>query len=141
MKFVILALFLCVGARADEVVAIPETVVQLSISDLGARKAVRKTPTSGPVLPADYGKRLAEVIAGARASLLACLPANEPAMEANAELKITSDGKAVAAVSQKGPAAIGACLENSLSALSYPAHSLKNSVTLRFPLKLSRSIL
>lgn len=136
MKLGLLALLLASLSLADE--SVPETVVKIGILDLIPKQKIRKKEPAAPALPSGYGRELAEVVAAARTSLLACLPASETSSEAQVELTISPQGSGKAMISQAG-ANFGTCLEGVLAKLSYPAHPLKEPVMLRFPLKLARN--
>jgi hypothetical protein len=113
----------------------PETIIQISAMNLFKRAK----PVVPPVLPADYGAKVASVIAAQKSRLLECLEgARDQSVILNVEIGIDKAGKGLA--TSTGSAALSvlesSCLVTSLSTLAYPAHLLDQNVVIRLPLSI-----
>lgn len=115
---------------------VPETVVHISIFDLGS-----VTKKSAPRLPDGYGQSVAEKIAQNKEALLDCLARYSVEKESwKVNLKIRPNGSAQAVFAEDSPDASGVntCARKVLSSIPYPPHPMKHPVEVDFPLELSR---
>ncbi len=137
MGIVVIALLLSrlgLGATPDAVV--PETIVRISIFDLGSF-----TKAPAPRLPADYGKAVAEKIAKKKDALLECLSRYSLDKESwKVNLKIQPNGSGQVEFAEEDPNTGNAndCAKKVLTAIRYPTHPMKHAVDVDFPLELSR---
>lgn len=118
----------------------PETIVEISLSEF--RPGQKK-----PVLPPDYGKRVAKFLGSHRDDLRSCIEQTSlSAHEFSVAILIASSGTARVEADSKAAVEgvqnqVERCITRLLSSWLYPSHPLRKDVRVHLPLNLKRSVL
>lgn len=138
-----LALAAFTACHADASVESPETVIQVSISELLPKKrpvSPKKQPPAAK-LPDAYARQLAEAISLQRKNMLDCLDVEgAKSLSFAAEMRVMQNGR-VRAVQPNGlgtPGPTADCVMHVLKRTSLPGHVLSSDVIVKFPISLER---